>query len=65
MVCVFNNRRDAAFTTRPVTGQLHFLEEAGVETVVAGLGGEEVVLGNEFVFPWMILQEAGNLVLIF
>ena len=62
---MLDNRRDSAFTTCPVTGQLHFLEKAGVETVVAGLGGEEVVLGNEFVFPWMILQEAGDLVLIF
>ena len=57
-------RRDAACTACPGTGQLQFFEEAGVEAVVAGYGGEEVGLGNEFVFPGVLCEELGDLILV-
>ena len=43
------SRRDAACTACRGTRQLQFPQQAGVEAVMAGLGGEEVGLGKEFV----------------
>ena len=43
------SRRDAACTVCRGTRQLQFPQQAGVEAVVAGLGGEEVGLGKQLV----------------
>ena len=43
------SRRDATCTACRGTRQLQFPQQAGVEAVVAGLGGEEVGLGKELV----------------
>jgi hypothetical protein len=59
------SRWDAACTVCRGTRQLQFPQQAGVEAVVAGLGGEEVGLGKELVSARALFEEVGDLILVF
>jgi len=59
------SRWDAACTACRGTRQLQFPQQAGVEAVVAGIGGEEVGLGKELVSARALFEEVGDLILVF
>jgi len=42
----------AIFGRRPNEKSLDFHEQRSMKTIMAGLGGEEVLLGNEAIFAW-------------